>query len=926
MSENLDDLFPKGAAKSNDLDALIDQAPQPTNQASTEAQLKAGGEAGLKAGVEGVFSTIGAGTGAAIGSLGGPIGTVGGMIGGGLVGQYAGQSLTGFFGLRGAEQMPADVRPAAVFSENVSSAISSAGTVMGTARTGLRLTSNWFGGKLNEILETAKRLPKTFLTVEATGGIAAGIGGAAVTAADPNVNPWVRAGAEITAGFLNPVSQAANTYSFVTGVISKARGSLGRTAQENKLASFVLNGLKDAGEDPRDVIAALRAADPQGFEKLRTAGMKTGSRFLAGVERGLAEHSGDFGNESREKFAALQDLVRIQMGALAQSGDPKALELIAQARKTQFDGIMIQWIQQSETKLAMSLAKLKGGATSADKATLSVNATNAMRQVLDEAEGIEKQMWSQVQRNVPVPMTNLLRVRDEILGESAKYLKGEKIPGYMEAAIGDATKRQTDQFDFDPTTFVIKDRASNPASLNSVELIDYRSKLLTEARQATIAGDYDKARYLHKLQGAILDDLEAVYRNSGDTAYDIARDFTKSKYDAFERSFAGKTLTTSKHGERIPPDLMLQQAFSQGADAANLKLKDLERATRFLVDRGYGDMGATETMLDAQEQMYRVIVSSAIDKAQGGKINPDTVRALIDKNAVLFNRAPFNEVKTDLLNALKSKEGLARMENFAKNMTDVVGRDSPWAKVLKSDPVKMAGQIIVSPGDREAQLSGLIAMAKQGASGISPDEGLNAVRASVFTAAADRAKHGGDLNLDILKSLVVDSATSGSKPIIDVLVEQGAMTKAHAKNVRELFDMFTTAQRARSMGNAVTVPPGKGEMGLVIAGKIAMSKLVSGMQKVTGASGSELIIHGAAARGVEHILSKVPAAKTKDLAVQLMNDPVALAKILERPMNAAAVSKQVRFLNAWLVQSGLTAVTRPTYEEPQPDVNTMFTR
>lgn len=887
------------------------------------------GEAAIKSGIEGVTTTVGAGLGLAGGTaLGGPVGGVAGLVGGGAAGLKVGEAVTGFLGLKGAESVSAQDRPSAVAGENLGGAAGMILPIGGAASMGIRFAERGLGKWFNQIIDTAKRSKYLFAAGETSTAVGAAVGGyAATSVTDSNL---ARFGGELAGGatskFTNPIALAGYAYRLTTYTASKFTN----TAQQNKVASVILEGLRNSGEDPGVVIRALKESDPKGFENLRTAGSKTGSTYLSGLERALVEHAGDFGNESRQKADDFVTAIQLQMGALISSGNPRALKAVAEIRNTYTQALLSSAIDRANADSVLAISKLKGGSATSDKSVISADASNAMLRVYHEAEDVERNLWGAVKVNPPATTANTEAAIAEILKGGAQELEGIKIPKFLVDGMERAKGKRTDSFEFDPETFVIKDAADTPAQLPVSELIDFRSQILLMKRVASVAvgqqGSVETTR-LSQLQEALLKDIDTALGKIGDTTYTEARDFTRTMSEVFNRSFSGESMGLTKFGERVPPELLIKRAFAGGADAANLKLKDLEKATRFLETKGYGPSTATEDMLNAQEQFYRVVTAGSVGK--DGRVNPVQVRKYIEDNSVLFNRAPFTEIKKDLLDSLKSEEGLRRLEDIAKRRPVLMRGESAFANIVRMDPVAYASRIMVSPGDREQQLVNMINLAKSapmasrgakvtGATAPNAKDALDGARSAVLQAGMDKAiGTGTGLNVDILKGFLTKPLGATGKSAIDIMVENGAMTKQHAANLNLMFDMFENVSRSRSLGNAATIPEDKMTIITALAAKVAGSKLVSATT-----TNSNLIIHGNVAKGIEYVMRKLPDASAKDAMIKLVNDPKALGVLLEKTMNSPADKmRQIRFFNAWLIQSGVNLMNPDEDKMPQ-----MFTQ
>jgi len=390
--------------------------------------------------------------------------------------------------------------------------------------------------------------------------------------------------------------------------------------------------------------------------------------------------------------------------------------------------------------------------------------------------------------------------------------------------------------------------------------------------------------------------------------------------DVFERSFAGKAMALGKRGEVIDPREMLKRAFATGGEAASLKLQDLEDATRFMVTRGMGDEGATTVMLKAQEDALRLISTVSM---KDGRINPDTMVEYIRKNGKLFNREPFISVRDDLFDAIKSENGLRRLEDFVKRRNNDIGKNSAFAKISGSNPVDYASRILVSSGDQESMSIKMFNMAKKGGTNkqgvqvVTPEQGISSARASVLNAAFERSKQGSVFNLDTFREMLFVPRVSGQKSPITIMREQGVMEPEHVRNLSKLFNSLETLKIAERQGFGADPKQSVGEIGLVLGAKIMASKAASALQRATGQSGASIIVAGAVAKAAENVVSKIPATRVQDVAILLMNDPKALAAVMRKETTAQGRMLQVQRFHSWLIQTGVTATRDYEQEDTQ---------
>ena len=856
--------------------------------------------------IEGGGAAAGIYAGARLGQAAGPYGMAAGAVLGAVVGSEAGQGLREAVGLRTPQQMAPDQRSLAEFTYSLGGGAAAAATPFGAAAVGLQLLERGVGKWLSGAMRQASRTPKTFAAIEGSAVLGAAAGAGIAETLDPG-DALTRFGGELAGGlFLDPVGKAVTAWNVGNKLFTTAMGKYGRNATEVKFGQQLIAAIKEAGDDPEQVLRVLEAGNPYGL----TAAQLTADPVLMATERALAKKSDVFARSVHEKGVKAREAMTAQINILKLDGNPEHLGTIAALRKAQFDTIM-------EERVIIAIAKAKAvveqgvrkGLSDEALGDISARARAALDEELDRAEAYVGELYSKVNLNVPVRMDRTQQVINEILSRSADELKGQKIPSYLMNTVKKAQGKATTTYD--PETFVITEVPAGPATSDSRNLIDIRRQLLSDARAAEIDPAKAMQAGLNKrLQSAIMDDLDAAFKEGLDESYDIARAANRAMNDVFERSFAGKAQSVGKRGEVIDPREMLQRAFATGSEAASLKLQDLEEATRFMVTRGMGDEGATDVMLKAQEEALRLISTASM---KDGRINPATMVEYIRKNGALFNREPFISVRDDLLEAVKSEQALGRLEDFVKRRQNDIGKNSAFAKISGSNPVDYASRILVSSGDQETMFTKMFNMAKKGGTNkqgvqvVTPEQGISSARASVLNAAFERSKQGSVFNLDTFRELLFVPRVSGQKSPITIMREQGVMTPEHVSNLSKLFNSLETLKIAERQGFGMDPKRSVGEIGLVLGAKIMASKAASALQRATGQSGASIIVAGAVAKAAETVVSKIPASRVQDVAILLMNDPKALAAVMRKETTAQGRMLQVQRFHSWLIQTGVTA-------------------
>ena len=894
-----------------------DDAPAPPTGGSRAAN--PGTEAFAAGALESGGAAAGMFAGAKLGSLtGNPWGVAAGAVGGLVVGAIGGQGAREAIGLRTPQEMAPDQRPLAEFTYSLGGGTAAAAMPFGAARTGLQLLERGVGKWMSGAMRQAASKPLLTAGIEMSAVLGAGAGAYTAETLDPG-DPLTRLGGELAGGlFLDPVGKAVTAWNVGNKLFTTAMGKYGRNATEVQFGKSLVNAIKEAGDDPEQVLRVLEAGNPYGL----TAAQLTADPVMMATERALAKKSDVFARSVHEKGVKAREAMTAQINILKLDGNPENLATIAELRKAQFDTIMEERVQIATANAKSIVEKgVRKGLTDEALGDISARARSVLDAELDRAEDFVSELYSKVSLNVPVRMDRTQQVIDEILSRSADELKGQKIPSYLMNTVNAAKKNSKGAATYDPDTFVITDAVQGPVMTDSRNMIDLRRQLLSDARAAEI----DPAKAMQaglnkKLQAALMDDMDVAFKEGLDETYDAARSANRAMNDVFERSFAGKAMALGKRGEVIDPREMLKRAFATGGEAASLKLQDLEEATRFMVTRGMGDEGATTVMLKAQEEALRLISTVSM---RDGRINPATMVEYIRKNGKLFNREPFTSVRDDLFEAVKSENGLRRLEDFVKRRNNDIGKNSAFAKISGSNPVDYASRILVSSGDQEGMFVKMFNMAKKGGTNkqgvqvVTPEQGISSARASVLNAAFERSKQGSVFNLDTFREMLFVPRISGQKSPITIMREQGVMEPEHVQNLSKLFNSLETLKIAERQGFGTDPKQSVGEIGLVLGAKIMASKAASALQRATGQSGASIIVAGAVAKAAETVVSKIPATRVQDVAILLMNDPKALAAVMRKETTAQGRMLQVQRFHSWLIQTGVTAA-RDYEQEDKP--------
>lgn len=895
------------------------------------AAVEAGGRAALETSGFVSGAMLGAGAGAPLGPAGALVGGVVGGVGGYLAGEMAGESL----GLRAPEQMDPSVRPGGYFGQSLGGAVPVMGAPYAAAVSGYRFGESMVGRFLNQIVNTAKTRPVAFGVSEVTGAVSGASGAGTSEIVAPGRSD-IRVNAEIAAAVINPTRLTLSAYTAAKGVATKAMQSISPAARETAAAKTLSDILAVTGEDPTAIARILRQQGVLEKDAL-TAAQKSGSMALGAVESYLSKVNQQFGAESAEKARNGLDVIRGQIILLTGTGDPQALAAAAQLRGLYVRTVLSGKVDQAKAEALRTAGNISKN-TTADRERLSIAARDALEKSITESRAVEKELWNAVDTRRPVEVTNLRQTLNETVDELYAEAKDKDTLVRASKFIDRVTSVTPGQFDYDPSTYSVREMGEQVVGTTMKEMKALRSDLLDDAREAVVAGNMGKARIYSNLAEAVMDDIDGAFKGAGDSTYDEARTFTRELNDVFSRSFAGKVVAEGRYGDRVAPEILLRKALATGKEVGALQLQELEEATRFLPAKGFSDDSAYRTMLDAQERIFRLAAADSLDPVTG-RASPERIAKFVKDNPTLLKRFP--EVKADLMAAVKSEARIGALENRAKGVETLMSKQGAFASLLGAsgnDPsvranvaLKAAERVLVS-GDQETDLVKLINTAKGGGTGkggrivIRPEEAVDGLRASLFNTILNKSRNTRDgvLNIDQVKNYLFTPTSVGKKSLVQVMQEQGVLKPEEVTGIRKLFDAASNIQRSQKPGTAVDVKGNVLDVAMATLSRMVGSGVAGASARAVGSSSPSLIVHGAGARLAEEAMTKLPVQSVNKVLTEAMLDPEKMALLLNKADTPEKAAFQARQIHAWFVQSALTGVAttvdrqfeRPA--EPQP--------
>ena len=856
-------------------------APQTTEPPDKVGAAAKGALGGL---IEMGPTVAGAVAGGSIGMMGGPAAWLtvpAGVVAGGAAGLLAGQEIrehtTG-----SVEEMPPQDRPYGVAGETFGGSLPFIAAPLGLAASGFRFGASKVGQFFNRILDTAKNHPWIFGGVETSGATASAISGGVSESYLPG-NRGARVAAEVAGGLLDPTRRIVVLSKGAIDATRRVMQGFGREAKETQAAKILQEAIAESGEDPAVLAAILREPNITGVDV--TSAQKTGSRALATLERELRRESAKFGGEAERRANDAMDSIEAMIQLLRGTGDPQALRQAAQLRARQFTTMLDTKVALAEREAIEAASRITND-TPAARAAISEQARTALDEALTQARSIERELWERIPKDAP---GDAGAIQSRIDALRAQMLPNEKLPEVIEG--------------FD--TF-LRDAGGQTTS---GDLIRFRSRMLTIAREADAAGNRGESRMMGLLAEAALDDLAAIGTGRGvgarSGAFDTARAFSRSLHDVFTRTFVGRATGVTKTGaDRIPPELLMKRAFATGKEVGALQLEELEEATRFLSQtdaptRQVIDLGHVNLMMDAQERILRLAASEMVD-ATTGHVSIPKLNKFIRDNQALLDRFP--GIGEDLRRAVSSEQGLLDVRHLAEGATRQASRQSGFAQLIKVENPVDAIEGAFRGNRPMRDIASMARVARRAG----PDA-VEGMKASVIDYLLKAGFSPDDIN-----SRMFDPIRRGQPSMADVLRKTGIFNDDQLGQMRHLLDMAGNVEDAMKSGLPMeafkNIPPAMRDLIARIAGIQVGGVAHKAMQKVfgSGVSGGGLVAAGAGSRYVRAIMNRIPVADLRTVLIDAALDPDFAARLLTTPPNEAAGLKLAMGIHAYLLRSGIS--------------------
>ena len=571
-----------------------------------------------------------------------------------------------------------------------------------------------------------------------------------------------------------------------------------------------------------------------------------------------------------------------------------------------------------------------------------------------------------------------VRVLDAIRARRAKY--GSSLSAGDKSRLNTAERvanaelkllKARDQAGLDPV------EATEVGEVNVDIMAKLRSRALDAAREAMKNGDKGTAKALGDLANAALRQLELV-QEGGNAAYDTARTFSRGKNDALRRTFLGDTMARDRDGgEVIDPSLMSAALFQGGADATAMRFREIQDGAGFvrkeldrlevdedlripLDDVEFGPV-SEQSLNGALTEAVQLAAAKVIDPATG-RVDPNKAAKFMSDYEVLLRNFP--QVSTMLRDGRQFEDMVKIMTKNKDKYKKALKGSSALAKVLRYEsPTVAIAEALGSPRPVDS-LETIISTVKKASSprfaneldaeGFTPQEAMDGLKSAMVEwmwtkaggsanrlnyAAANEAMFGplkkgavgagervqaarraageGAGAEDVATQL--RSAGKQRQSVAEVLKRNGIFTQAELDRLEYLMNAGAKIQAAQKRG-AMTDEM-VDEMGFTsdLLMRIAGARFGTDVAQMTGMQSNSLITGAAGIRFLKGQFGTIPEGLQLNMLEKAIMDPEFLVKLLKKGKTAAEKEKNMKFLNAYLINAGLGLADEDD-TSPGPDI------
>jgi hypothetical protein len=850
-----------------------------------------------------------------------------------------------------------------------------------------KFTGNRVSRFISSMGESARKSPYSFGFSEAVGAVGAGTGAFFAEELFPG-EKGTRFTAEVVGGIFFPGRGLISVTGDVIDWAKNLRNSTGASAKEGKAAARLYEILNGTGENIPLLIRRLEEFSPSGATP--TSAQKTGSMTLSAMETSLARTNAEFSGQTVQQGEDTLRAYKLLILKLRDIGTPDALRKAAQVEQDAHTAMLNGRLAAADATAAKKIAKISKDTPAARREIGDLVKTETQL-ALSQARDMESELWAEALRQIApvkrvqapprqVPMQG--PKAQEIFDRTRRWpmmtlaretvVRGTEIkPTNTSRAFLDATLSIADVVYKNTTPKLVKDIIGtfgiDDASVMKYklgrntdeflesgkvperfvpelkemdvgEMVNYRSNLLSLARDAAGKGEMGDARFYGILAEGILKDLETLKA----PAFDQARSFSKALNDTFTRTFASEASITGPGAktvlgkERMPAEILVSKAFGSNADVTAMRMNEIEDAVKFMrtqYDEAVSKFGKRSkqalalkpqadladinvvSIQDAQDRVYRLAAAKAIDPVTG-RLNPRMLEKFAAENQPMLEKLG---IYADLQDAKTAELAFRAIQDQNSEINKVIANQSAFAQLLKFENPTTAVTDALNSKFPVKSISNLAKLA--GAGG--PDA-VNGLKSTLFDYAYTKAGGDGRFSIQAFNDALLKPLGQGQPSIVNIMRSQNLITQQEVNNLKRL--MIPMMRVEKAMGN-------KSELNKILDGAGAVEELAmrivgaAGGSKLSGGGSGSLVAAQAGSKYVREIFDKMPNFMVRSTLEKALQDPQMMAALLRRGVDQ---KQQSTFIEGFVNLIGKNLATRipaplSIYEDEVPRTNLIQT-
>jgi len=850
-----------------------------------------------------------------------------------------------------------------------------------------KYTGNRVSRFISSMGESARKSPYSFGTAETIAAVGSGTGAFFAEELFPG-QKGVRFGAEVIGGVFAPGRFVVDQVGNVTDWAKNLRNSAGPAAKEGKAAARLYEILDGTGQNIPLLIRRLEEFTPGGATP--TAAQKTGNITLSALETSLARTNAEFSGQTVKQGEDSLMAYKLLVQKLREIGTPDALRKAAQMQQDAHTAMLNGRLAAADATAAAKIAKISKDTPAARREIGDLVKTETQL-ALSQARDMESELWAEALRQIApvkrvqapprqVPMQG--PKAQEIFDRTRRWpmmtlaretvVRGAEIkPTNTSRAFLDATLSIADVVYKNTTPKLVKDIIGtfgiDDASVMKYklgrntdeflesgqvperfvpelkemdvgEMVNYRSNLLSLARDAAGKGEMGDARFYGILAEGILKDLETLKA----PAFDQARSFSKALNDTFTRTFASEASITGPGAktvlgkERMPAEILVSKAFGSNADVTAMRMNEIEDAVKFMrtqYDEAVNKFGKRSkqalalkpqadladinvaSIRDAQDRVYRLAAAKAIDPVTG-RLNPRMLEKFAAENQPMLEKLG---IYADLQDAKRAELAFRAIQDENSEINKVIANQSAFAQLLKFENPTTAVTDALNSKFPVKSISNIVKLA--GAGG--PDA-VNGLKSTLFDYAYTKAGGDGRFSIQAFNDALLKPLGEGQPSLVNIMRSQNIITQQEVNNLKRL--MIPMMRVEKAMGN-------KNELNKVLDGAGAVEELAMRIvganigTSVSGGGPGSLIAASAGSKYVREIFDKMPNFMVRSTLEKALQDPQMMAALLRRGVDKKQESSYVTNFAQMLGRTLATRIPAPLsiYESEVPRANLIQT-